>query len=131
MSVLTEARHASIANGRSVPFPLQLLSKVRQQTAEQTAAAAARSSGGPCTMRGHIGEESGDVLPLASKRIFERQHVRRLNGEPYLVHIRYGNLMSDGRAVATWSRGMAAHGNVSLHVACVLQLWRSVWLSDS
>ena len=99
MSFLTEALYASIANGRSVPFPLQLVSKVRRQKAKQKATEAARSSGCPCTMRGYIGEESGDEITLASKMIFECQHVRRLNGEPYLVHIRYDSLISYGRSV--------------------------------
>ena len=53
-------------------------------------------------MREHIGDESGDVISLAFKKPFEWQHVRRLNGERYLVHIRYENLMPDERSFRTF-----------------------------
>ena len=99
MSVLTEACHASIANRRFVPFPLQLGSKVRQQKAEQKATEAALTSGRPCIMKGCVGETDGHHIARATTIIFEWLHVRCFNGDPLLVHIRYDNLISHGRSV--------------------------------
>ena len=60
ISAMTEARYNDIAsNGRSVPFPQQVLSKVRKKRAREKAVEAARTSGCPCIMKGYAGEDDG------------------------------------------------------------------------
>ena len=60
---------------------------------------AACTSGCPCIMKGYVGEDDGQHITQATKIIFEWQHVRRFNGDPHLVHVRYNNLFALGRSV--------------------------------
>ena len=63
ISAVTEARYDHIAsNERPVPFPQQVLPKVRQRKAQENAMEAARTSGCPCIMSGYMGEDDGQHI---------------------------------------------------------------------
>ena len=84
---------AIAANGRHIPFPEKLLSKIRRHKAEQNAAEAANSSGCPCKLRGYEGETNGQDITWETKMIFEWCAIRTIAGQPYTVQILYYNLV--------------------------------------
>ena len=65
ISTIAEVRYDDLAsNGRGVPFPQHVLSKVRQKQTEEKASEAARTSGCPCIMSGYVGEDDGQHITL-------------------------------------------------------------------
>ena len=68
-------------------------------------------------MKGYVGEDDGQPITQATQIIFEWHHVRRFNGDPYLVHIRYDTLFSHGRSVPNNPMRLAGRPGVVYTVA--------------
>ena len=49
--------------------------------------------------------------------MFEWQHVRRFNGDPYVVHVRYYNSLRDGRSVSNCPIRLAGRPGLVYSVA--------------
>ena len=80
-------------------MPTALVQKRRRKVAERRAAEACQQTGCLCSFQGFEGEKDGQLLLKDTKLFFEWRHVTTASGEPYVVSIRYENLVYHLRSI--------------------------------